>query len=456
MEDMYLYKNTWITFALIFSASYMIVLGIVIRAKSQGGAIVRWFLCIVFVMWLWTTFYIFERVAPSVGIRWLICCVEYVAICYLGFFAYMFSRSYRGLKAPSTWKLIALLSPPTFFYLSVLTNPMHHLFYRSFTIQTEVYGPLCWALIYVTLLYYLGGVYHFVRKSKYRSIYRTRQMIYFSAAIIGPIMIHILNTTRVINLDFNISLVVMPYSLFLITISVLKHKFLDILPHALLDVVEFIDDGFMVINVDNHLEDYNTLFFNRFIDMNHCEKIEDVIEAFEEIVEDSEDLDNLMVALKVGKNDYISGEIAFKKKQTDTYLNVQYTTKAINDLYGSKIATIITFHDITDIQNLYLALESKKEELMEAKVRLEDHIASIHQLTIEQERNNLMSEVHDTLGHSMTEVLALLEKCDLILDQDEDPSQFEAVLEETINRARNGLSEIRSAVTRFKKMGVEI
>ncbi|MDF1617100.1 histidine kinase N-terminal 7TM domain-containing protein [Petrocella sp. FN5] len=456
MEGIELYKNSWITFVLIFSAAYMIILGIVIRVKSQGGAIVRWFLCIVFVMWLWTTFYIFERLAPSVEIKWLISCVEYIAICYLGFFAYMFSRSYRGLKSPSKLKLAALLSPPTFFYISVLTNPLHHQFYRSFTIQTEIYGPLCWALIYTTLLYYLGGVYHFIRKSKYRSIYRKRQMLYFSAAIIVPITIHILNTIKLIDLDFNISLVVMPYSLFLITISVLKYKFLDILPHALLDVVEFIDDGFMVINVDNDLEDYNALFFNRFIDLNHCEKMEDVIDVFAKIVDDSEDLDNLILALKVGKNDYISGEIAFKKKQSDTYLNIQYTTKAINDLYGSKIATIITFHDITEIQNLYLALENKKEELMEAKKRLEDHIASIQQLTIEKERNKLMSEVHDTLGHSMTEVLALLEKCDLILDQKDNQLQFEAVLEETIERARKGLAEIRSAVTRFKKMGVEI
>jgi len=454
MEGIDLYKNSLITFALIFSAAYMIVLGIVIRVKSQGGAIVRWFLCIVFVMWLWTTFYIFERVAPSIEIRWLICCVEYVAICYLGFFAYMFSRAYRGLKAPSKLKLIALLTPPTFFYLSVLTNPLHLQFYRSFSLQTEVYGPLCWALIYVTLLYYLGGVYHFIRKSRYRSIYRRRQMVYFSAAIIVPIIIHILNTIKMINFDFNISLVVMPYSLLLITISVLKHKFLDILPHALLDVVEFIDDGFMVINMDNHLEDYNALFFNRFIEMTHCEDMEDVMDVFIDIVEDPKDIDNLIVALKVGKHDYISGEISFKKKYSNTYLNMQYTTKAINDLYGSKIATIITFHDITEIQHLYIALENKKEELMQAKERLEEHIASIHQLTIEQERNKLMSEVHDTLGHSMTEVLALLEKCDLVLDQ--DPLQFEVVLEETIDRARKGIEEIRSAVTRFKKMGVEI
>jgi len=279
-------------------------------------------------------------------------------------------------------------------------------------------------------------------------------MVYFTAAIIVPIMIHILNTIGIINLDFNISLVVMPYSLFLITISVLKHKFLDILPHALLDVVEFIDDGFMVINVEHHIEDYNALFFNRFMDMNHCEKMEDVMNVFADIVKDSEDLDNLMVALKVSKKDHISGEISFKKKQSETFLNIQYTAKAINDLYGSKIATIITFHDITEIQNLYLALESKKKELMQAKERLEEHIASIQQLTIEQERNKLMSEVHDTLGHSMTEVLALLEKCDLVLEQ--DPFQFEAVLEETIVRARKGLSEIRSAVSRFKKMGVKI
>jgi signal transduction histidine kinase len=124
----------------------------------------------------------------------------------------------------------------------------------------------------------------------------------------------------------------------------------------------------------------------------------------------------------------------------------------------AKIATIITLHDITEIQNLCEALENKKNELMFAKERLEEHMTSIQLLTIENERNKLMSEVHDTLGHSMTEILALLEKCDMVLNQknNNDKTNAEAVIEEAIARAREGLSEIRRSVTKFKKMGVEI
>jgi signal transduction histidine kinase len=408
-------------------------------------------------MFLWTTFYIFERIAPSVQIRWMICTVEYLAICYIGFFAFMFSRSYRGLKKLKRYQLILLLTPPTFFYLSVLTNPLHHQFYKSLTRTTEVYGPLCWLLILETFIYYLGGVYHFIRKSDQRSIYRKKQMIYFSFAIITPIVIHILYTIKVIDVTYNASLVVMPFSNVLITISVLKYKFLDILPHALLEVVESLEDGFLVINAEGDLEDYNAVFFDRLIDISQCKHIDEVIDALGQVTVNRAALDNVRYSINVNKDNYISGEVTFRL-ENEELCTVQYTTKAINDVYGAKIATIITLHDITELQSLYEALESKKNELMFAKERLEEHMTSIQLLTIENERNKLMSEVHDTLGHSMTEILALLEKCDLMLNRKEnsDVVSAEAAIEEAIARSRDGLSEIRKSVTRFKKMGVEI
>lgn len=456
METIYIeVDRVLVILSLMISAIYMIVLGTYIWVKSHGGQVVKWFIYGLSLFLIWITFHIFELNVPTIQHRWVIVCIQYFAICYLGLTFYMFSRSYSGQKRLSKRGTIAVYALPTFLYVSALTNPLHRQFYTHFYIDGEVYGPLCWLSIVMTFVYLVMGVYEFTKNIENRSIYIKKQMVYFGLSGLIPLIIHFVTAFRIVDFGFNIVLVVLPFSLTLITISVLKYQFLDILPYALTEVVDNIDDGFLVVNNDRDIEDYNALFFDKLFDIGKCRTFDDVLGMMALTVRNKAILDNLNYSLNVKNDNYVSGEITMAGKKTE--ITVQYTTKAITDIHGVKIATIITFHDITEIQRLYEELEIRKRELMTAKRRLEEHISTVQQLSIENERNKLMSEVHDTLGHTMTELLALMEKCDIILSKEGNEEEFiVAVLEGTLLRARESLAQIRAAVSRFKKMGVEL
>lgn len=440
-----------IVIGLLFSAIYSIILGTYIWVRSNGGKVVNWFLVAEFLVALWTVVHFFELLAPTLSFRWFLVCIAYLPGCFLGPVFYMFIKAYNGRGDVSINRLCLIFLLPTLLYLSILTNPIHKLFYREFYVSKEVYGPLCYMLFATIAVYITLSVIEFWRKSTLASIYKKQQMVCFSMAAVVPISVHFFAVIRVLNVGFNISLVAVVFSLTFITIAVIKYQFLDILPVTLAEIVDKIDDGFLVVNMTRDIEDYNQLFFERLFDMTSCKTFDQFLGIFAEVIHNKAALNNLNYSLNVKRENYVSGEIAVLKDGVDYAL--QYTTKAINDNHGVKIGTIITFHDITELQKLYREHEDKKNELIIAKSKLEEHIATVQMLSIETEHNKLMLEVHDMLGHSMTELLALLEKCDIVLNKEEfDEKVALAVIEDTLFKARKSLAEIRKSVSNFKNM----
>ena len=96
-------------------------------------------------------------------------------------------------------------------------------------------------------------------------------------------------------------------------------------------------------------------------------------------------------------------------------------------------------------------MEAKNNELNVANIKLKKYLKAVEKLTVEEEINRIMTEIHDTLGHSMTELLALIEVTGLQLEKnDEDAME---TIQSAIDKARSSLEEIRLAVAKYKKMG---
>lgn len=449
------FGRTVLFIILLFSASQSIILGIYIFIKSNRKAVVYWYLINQALLFICTVFYIFEHIAPTVQIRWVIICIEYMAVCYFGVVSYMFARTYRGLKRLSIYKYIMIFIPSTLLYIGVITNPLHHKIYSNLTVESELYGELYWVIIVVSGIYIMGAVFHFVMESSRRLVYRKNRIACLTNALLIPLIVYSIYIFKFNSFDFAVVLAVTPFSLTLVTIAVLKYQFLDILPYILIKSVDFIDDGFLVINRIGDIEDYNELFFSKLIDINKCKKVKDVIYELEKIVGNQQELEVIRHFTSMEENRRIEGEIIFK--HLDRELIFHYATKAIYNRYEMWIATIITFHDITEMRMLYEALEYKKTELELAKSKLEEHAKVVQMLTVENEHNRLTSEIHDIIGHSMAELLVLYEKCNLVLSREEsDDHKIEKAIDETSERARKGLIQIRQSVSKLKKMGERI
>lgn len=444
---------TILTLLTLATSVGIVLLGAYVYVNSQRNQVYFWFQLLLVQLFVWNMAYFLGRFAPDPTIGWYLFVTETVVVAYMGGVVLCLARAYRGWSNSQSLVVNAAFFAAIFYMLVVITNPMHVQIVSEFTMEQIIYGPAYYYGLVLVLLCYCMAAYYFLNGVENPSIYWKNQITYVGNAGIILIGAAFVDAIGIVPMDANLPLIVLPCSLILVGIAVLKYQFLDILPFAMARALNFVEDGYLVFGVNGDLEDYSRGFFDRFIPINNCQTIDDVVDAFSAVMGNVVTLKNLRSSLSVVRDAYISGELVMNTP--DGAHHFQYISKAINDPTGLKIATIITLHDITEVQQLHEKLDYQMVELIEARKRLEQHMATVQQLTMETERNRLMTEVHDTIGHSLSEVLAMLEKCDVMLADPASTHEEEInSLTEALDRSREGLAEIRAAVGRFKRMGV--
>jgi signal transduction histidine kinase len=295
---------------------------------------------------------------------------------------------------------------------------------------------------------FLGALLFLFKRDEKNPVYRT-QSIYYSIAILMPLVFHILQIVGIIKFDFMISILFLPLSMFILTMLILKYQFLDIIPGAIRYVIDNTMDGMLVVNNNGNIIDYNTLFFEKKFDMYDSKTFQTIynfVERLKIYSIETQTLTDLYKSVKSNHHQITKGTL-----EIDEQIVIYYTAKPLLDYKGNKVATLITFFDMSEIYRLYNALEAKNNELNVANIKLKKYLKAVEKLTVEEEINRIMTEIHDTLGHSMTELLALIEVTGLQLEKnDEDAME---TIQSAIDKARSSLEEIRLAVAKYKKMG---
>jgi signal transduction histidine kinase len=82
-----------------------------------------------------------------------------------------------------------------------------------------------------------------------------------------------------------------------------------------------------------------------------------------------------------------------------------------------------------------------------------DHAATLEQLTISRERNRLARELHDTLAHTLSGVAVQLEAVKSLWGVNAEEAR--ALLEQSLNHTRSGLTETRRALRALRATPLE-
>lgn len=438
---------------LLFSATVSIILFVYIIEKSRSGKVMHFFISGQILIIIWTVFSIFEILSPNVQIRWIIVCIEYFPLSYVGFAFMQFAYAYTRHEMMDRFRFYLSLLFPTIGYVAALTNPLHYLFYTEFSFYGETFGPFCYLVLFVTIIYLLLGAICFLDKNYLKTISRKKQSMYFIIAMLVPVIAHILLVAKIVNFGFTITLLFIPFSVLLFIVSVFKYQFLDVLPIAINDTIESMYDGMVVLNRNGKIMDYNTSFFKRVFGINKLSSIESITDFYHNIkftIHDGGNFYNEIASLNIEELKLIKGKIQISHGNQNDY-TIEYIILPLLDRQKNKIAILITFYDISEVYKMYQTMETKNSELLDANKKLKNHIQSTQQLVTESERNTLMADIHDTLGHSMMELLALLEVTDLIINLGQE--NVLETIDEAIDKSRNSLKEIREAVSKYKKMG---
>ena len=101
---------------------------------------------------------------------------------------------------------------------------------------------------------------------------------------------------------------------------------------------------------------------------------------------------------------------------------------------------------IEEVNHLYKELQSANEQLQEY-ANMSEKMAQT------KERNRLAREIHDTLGHTLTGIVAGLDACMTIIDI--SPEQTKKQLEILSKVSRDGIKDIRRSVSELKPDSLE-
>lgn len=93
------------------------------------------------------------------------------------------------------------------------------------------------------------------------------------------------------------------------------------------------------------------------------------------------------------------------------------------------------------------------EQLGEANERLRAYAIEAERMAETRERNRLAREIHDTLGHALTGIVAGLDAC--ILTVETAPDFTRAQLEKIRETARRGMTDVRRSVKKLRPADLE-
>ena len=313
--------------------------------------------------------------------------------------------------------LIPLLS-----IVMVFTDPMHHLFFNYFSLRSSeaVYG----VYFYFHSLYSYGclafGIAFMITASYRNSGFFSKQMLLVVLGTVITVVTNILYSFGVADLPFSISSAALTASMLCVSLAFLKYRFITSLPITLRQVVDMISDGYLVVDKQSCIINFNRSLLDLFpesVSIYLGENLRTFVEryfldiSYEQFIErQTWSVANRMTVSAEGHllgDKYVSveitpvmqrnmhiGSIILLKDITQSKMLIE-ATKAANQAKTEFLAKMS--HEIRTPMNAIIGMT---ELIMREEVPtiVRDHI-----LTIKQASENLLSIVNDILDFSKIE-----------------------------------------------------
>ncbi len=201
---------------------------------------------------------------PSYSKLWIIADIAGAGVappCFV-LAGYFFSHTDKQIK-----KLHSLLfAIPAIYLILAVTNSYHSLVYVKYSLYLDkiIYGKLIFIFSFYSYLCLIIGFYLFISFSVKNSGLFSKQAFLIVSAFIIPISVNLLAVIGVIRANALIITATLALTMILLWISIIKYKFLNIVPVALRHAIDYICDGFVLISSDFDILDFNKPFLELF------------------------------------------------------------------------------------------------------------------------------------------------------------------------------------------------
>jgi len=295
-----------------------------------------------------------------------------IGCAYMPVFSLCFSIAFvtGGEHLPQYAKLFFIV--PTITVVLVWTNPLHHFFYRVFSVvrSEAVFGPWLYAAGIYNYLCMMAAVILFLAFAirNHNRLY-TYQALLFSLSNLIPLVV-----SAGVTLGFlNLSIAATPLS-FIATvlfsgIAIYQFHMLDIKPIAMQHVLDWISDCYLVLSDKDLVISFNRPFrdvFGTRYNIAENRYLRDCVA--EEDVAAKTPIYNLLTSVESCRRSLaaVSFEQAIGIQRTDSYAKNYYIVDVTPLIVGDKFSgSIVIFKDITQVKKSMQQLQDSQTRMME-------------------------------------------------------------------------------------------
>ena len=361
----------------------------------------------------------------------------------------------KGYEKMPKWMSLLFLFP----ILTVLvswTNPLHHLYYKEFSVvRSEIeFGPYILVSGLVNYSILVAGIIYLVRFGiKNRNSLYWKQCVTFILGGLCPVIVNMYATFS--GSDVPITATPMSFMVTMVcdAIVIFQLYILDIKPIATQHILDAISDSYLVLSDTGHVIKYNKSFKQQFAEVfgitENC-KLADVLKK--EGLEQTGFIYNVLNAINSGmQGEYEQNFTAFENgSPVKKYfvVNISEVTNN-NQMYGY----VILFKDITQIKDSMRKLQDSQERMME-----QERFAFLGQM-IGGLAHNLKTPIMSISG-CISAAEALVEECeDSLEDPDvnnDDYREIYAELRDWFNKVKESTSYMSDIITAIKGQAANI
>lgn len=370
-------------------------------------------------------------------------CFIPIAFMFLGI---LFSKTKIHFKK----SYMILLIIPIISTVLMFTNSTHHLFFKEYSYNTSeiVVGP--YHIINAVYSYscMLIGLFFLLKYPIKNSGFFSKQSFLIFLGGLFPLTINILATFDIISSTVYDTPISFSVAILCFALAIFKFDFLKVIPIALQRVVDRMSDGYVIVDENNIITDFNKTFLELF-----SLKSNEVRNSY---------LGNLVNNLSANKNknqhflDLISStsnnnetiNIEQYFSHLSKYFNIEISSIRNNNTY---LGTLILFKDITQHKQDMKTIKDNQEILIER-----ERLATLGQM-IGGIAHNLKTPIMSISGASEGILDLIKEYKSSIGDSDvtiEDHHEIANEMEEWIHKIQSHLSYMSDVITTVKGQAV--
>ncbi|MCX7746303.1 MAG: ATP-binding protein [Clostridia bacterium] len=310
------------------------------------------------------------------GVNTFFVSMNYMGVAFLSVSFLLTGLIFAKTKINFTKKYLIFFIIPMITVLIVWTNSYHKLFLvkYSFLSSGVRFGKYFWVHTTYNYACIFIGLTYLISFSVKNSGILSRQSFLIILGTLAPFVVNIIGTFNIIEVNQFMTPIAFSFSIVCFWFSILRYSFLDIVPIAFRTVVDNISDGFIVIDKNLRIIDFNRSLIKTFGNLTMIKRKDSFIEMIKSFEPLNLDYNEV--------NHYIKKALEYKEKTSFEHpidLNgaCQCFEIEISPILskGNILGTVIIVKDITEHKNNLKIIKQNQEIILE-----QERLASLGQM----------------------------------------------------------------------------